>query len=249
MQPLPPDAFRVPSPSPSSGSDVSGAMTIAVLAPHPDDFDAIGITMRLLHAQGHAIHVAVLTTGANGVEEGWGGAVGRDARVAIREAEQLASCRFFGLPMERLSFLRLWEDIDGQPCDEAAQTGQLRAWLSARRPDLVFLPHGNDSNRTHRRTWETFHSIATQDGLRLTACLNLDAKTLSFRPDVHVVFDEKAAAWKRELLRFHRSQQERNLRTRGHGFDQRVLAVNRDAAAKAGSAWPYAEVFELQRFG
>jgi hypothetical protein len=35
-----------------------------VPAPHPDDFDAIGCTLRYLHRQGHVIHVAVLTAGA-----------------------------------------------------------------------------------------------------------------------------------------------------------------------------------------
>ena len=51
------------------------------------------------------------------------------------------------------------------------------------------------------------------------------------------------------MLRHHRSQQERNLRTRGHGFDARVLEVNREAARELGAALPYAEVFELKPLG
>lgn len=227
----------------------SAPMTVVVLAPHPDDFDAIGITMRMLHAQGHAIHVAVLTSGANGVDEGWRGASGPLAKAALREAEQRESCRFFGLPAERLAFLRLWEDADDKPLDHASGNETLRQYLCTRRPQLVFLPHGNDSNRTHRRTWAAFHSIATQDGMRLRACLNLDAKTLSFRADLHVCFDEDEAAWKRQLLRLHQSQQERNLLARGVGFDERVLAVNRDAATRAGADLPYAEAFEVRDYG
>jgi hypothetical protein len=69
------------------------------------------------------------------------------------------------------------------------------------------------------------------------------------RPDLYAYFGEEEAAWKAQLLRFHRSQQERNLKTRGQGFDQRVLDVNRRAAADAGGLMPYAEVFELQAFG
>ncbi|WP_241673001.1 PIG-L deacetylase family protein [Lacisediminimonas profundi] len=231
------------------GLDLTVPATIVVLAPHPDDFDAIGVTMRWLQSLGHQIHVAVLTSGANGVKDGWQGATQPSEKAAIREAEQRSSCAFFGLPPERLSFLRLWEEVDGRPYDEALQYQQLRNYLAPRQANMVFLPHGNDSNRTHRRTWETFHSIATQDDLKVHAFLNLDAKTLSFRADVVMSFEEEAASWKRELLRFHRSQQERNLKTRGIGFDERVLAVNRAAADHAASPKPYAEVFELQRFG
>jgi hypothetical protein len=125
----------------------------------------------------------------------------------------------------------------------------LRAYLHDKRPNLVFLPHGNDSNHTHRRTYETFRRIATKDALRLQACLNLDAKTVSMRRDLYAYFGEEDAVWKAQLLRFHLSQQERNLKSRGQGFDQRVLSVNRQASADAGGLLPYAEVFELQIFG
>lgn len=221
---------------------------IAVLAPHPDDFDAIAITLRHLHRQGHEIHLAVLTSGANGVEDGWQGAHEAAEKGALREAEQRASCAFFGLPMDHLVFMHLWESEDEQHNEQAGREA-LRAYLHARRPDLVFLPHGNDSNRTHRRTYETFYAIATEDSLRILACLNLDAKTVSMRPDLYMYFGEEDAAWKARMLRFHRSQQERNLKGRGQGFDERVLEVNRRAAAEAGSGMPYAEVFEIKGFG
>ena len=218
------------------------SLTIMVLAPHPDDFDAIGVSMRFLHGRGHAIHLAVLTSGASGVEDGFDGAHTNADKAAIREIEQHASCRFFGLPPERISFLRLWENND-----DAANCERLRAYLSSQRPDLVFLPHGNDTNHTHRRTYESFRSIAEQDRMRLWACLNRDAKTLSMRSDLYMGFGEEEAAWKARLLRFHRSQHERNLRTRNQGFDERVLRLNREIATVGGSL-PYAEAFELQRF-
>jgi hypothetical protein len=34
-------------------------MTVLVLAPHPDDFDAIGVTLHHLHEQQHTLHLAV----------------------------------------------------------------------------------------------------------------------------------------------------------------------------------------------
>ncbi|QJW85582.1 hypothetical protein HK414_26830 [Ramlibacter terrae] len=69
------------------------------------------------------------------------------------------------------------------------------------------------------------------------------------RVDLYFAFGEGEAAWKARLLRCHRSQQARNLRTRGTGFDARVLEVNRQAAQSLGLAEPYAETFELMRLG
>jgi LmbE family N-acetylglucosaminyl deacetylase len=223
-------------------------LTVLVLAPHPDDFDAIGVSMRFLHQQGHSIHVAVLTTGASGVEDGWNGANDAAGKARLREAEQKKSCAFFGLPEGRLSFLHLWE----QPEDAASgerDDERLRQHILSIGPDCVFLPHGNDSNRTHRRTFDTFHSIATQENLSVLAFLNLDAKTVSMRSDVYMNFGESEAAWKAELLRLHLSQHERNLKTRGLGFDERVLRVNREAAFKGEVKKGYAEVFELNKYG
>lgn len=221
------------------------ALQVLVLAPHPDDFDAIGVTLRYLHAQGHVLHLAVLTAGASGVEDGFAGVQGDTAKAALREDEQRAACAFFGLPPERLHFLRLWESGS----DEAADHARLAGWMAARPADLLFLPHGNDSNRTHRRTFESVSAVAREQGLGAWAFLNQDAKTLQMRVDVHHDFGEDEAAWKARLLRCHRSQQDRNLRTRGGGFDARVLGVNRRAAGGLGTPLPYAEAFELVRLG
>lgn len=223
-------------------------LTILVLAPHPDDFDAIAVSMRFLHRQGHTIHVAVLTTGASGVEDGWNGACDANSKAKLREAEQRESCAFFGLPEDRLSFLRLWEQPE-DAVSSAQDNERLRHYLLSVNPSCVFLPHGNDSNRTHRRTFEAFHSLATCENLDLLAFLNLDAKTLSMRSDVIMHFSNAEAAWKAELLRMHSSQHERNLKTRGYGFDERVLRVNRDAARAGGYEEAYAEVFELKAYG
>ena len=212
-------------------------MTVLVLAPHPDDFDAIGVTLRRLHERRHELHLAVLTGGANGVD----GPGSRDEKTALREAEQRDSCRFFGLDTSRCHFPRLWDDPLAQAQDEA----RLRAHILAVRPDLVFMPHGNDSNATHRRTCQSFCAIAAGEQLTLQACLNQDAKTLGMRSDLYTGFDADLAQWKAQLLRHHRSQQQRNLRTRNIGFDERVLQLNRDAAAALGVTDSYAEVFEL----
>jgi LmbE family N-acetylglucosaminyl deacetylase len=218
--------------------------TVLVLAPHPDDFDAIGITLRALAAHGHVLHLAVLTHGVSGVDDGFQGATDADAKTILREQEQRASCRFFGLPDARCHFLRLWQQTD----QAAADAERLRAVVQQLQPGLVFMPHGNDSNATHRRSFEAFHALAQAEQLTLQACLNQDAKTQGLRPDLVMPFGEAEAAWKAQLLRHHDSQQQRNLRSRAQGFDQRVLQVNRDAAAELGLAEPYAEVFERARY-
>ncbi len=219
-----------------------GPLQVLVLAPHPDDFDAVGLTLRRLHAQGHVLHLAVLTSGVSGVEDGFGGARDDAAKAALREAEQRASCAFFGQPVQRVHFLHLWADEDAQEEDRS----RLRAWMAARPADLMVLPHGNDGNRTHRRTHETVTALAAELHMHAWALLNRDAKTREMRVDAFFPFGEEEAAWKAQLLRFHASQQARNLRTRGSGFDARVLQVNRDAAAALSLPQPYAEVFELQ---
>ena len=77
------------------------------------------------------------------------------------------------------------------------------------------------------------------------ALLNRDPKTLQMRPDLYTFFGEENARWKAELLRCHQSQHQRNLNTRGYGFDERVLRVNRKAAAEVPGRGAYAEVFEF----
>jgi LmbE family N-acetylglucosaminyl deacetylase len=239
------DSLLSPSGAPRSLRDLvwPARLRVLVLAPHPDDFDAIGASLRHLQAQGHTLELAVLTSGASGVDDGFEGASDDAAKAKLREAEQRAACAFFGLPPERLHFLRLWES----GADAAADQARLAAWMAARAADLLFLPHGNDSNRTHQRTWQAVRAIAAEQGSQAWACLNQDAKTLQMRVDLFFAFDEEEAAWKASLLRFHRSQQERNLRTRGAGFDARVLELNRRAAAGLPTKLPYAEAFELMR--
>jgi LmbE family N-acetylglucosaminyl deacetylase len=222
------------------------ALRILVLAPHPDDFDAIAVTLRYFHRRGDTIHLAVLTNGASGVQDGFGAAHTDEEKTRLREAEQIASCRRFGLTAQDVQFLRLPLDGNGNPFLDDANRQSIRNCLQRHRPDLVFMPHGNDSNVTHQRTYALFRAVVLQDRLRVLAVLNQDAKTLTMRRDLCTPFDEADAQWKAELLRLHASQHQRNLNTRGHGFDERVLAINRQAGAALQVA--YAEVFELERF-
>ena len=223
------------------------ALRALVLAPHPDDFDAVAVTLRRLHANGNRIDVAVLSGSASGVEDDYRGAVTAADKAALREEEQRDSCRLFGLPDDRLVFLRLAEDEAGDLCADAASLTRVRAHVAAVHPDLVFLPHGNDPNPGHQRAFGFLGEIVRSARLDVVGLLNRDPKTIAMRDDLYQPFDEETAAWKGRLLRCHQSQHQRNLNTRGHGFDVRVLAVNRRIATDLGLKAPYAESFEVWR--
>jgi LmbE family N-acetylglucosaminyl deacetylase len=225
---------------------IPSGLRVLVLAPHPDDFDAIGVTLRWFRDHAAAIELAVVTSGASGVEDSFCTPPTPVVKGAAREDEQRASCRFFGLPEACVSFLRLREDDEGHPIEDGPALGRIRERLEAARPDVVCLPHGNDTNAGHRRIYSLLHRAA--DGLAHPplAWLNRDPKTIGMRADLCVPFGESEAAWKGELLRFHASQQQRNLRARGYGLDERILRVNRAIARELGLAAPYAEAFEIE---
>lgn len=223
-------------------------LRITVAAPHPDDFDAMGVTMRWLHAAGHFITLAVLTRGHSGVPDGFAGARTPDDKGAVREAEQRASLEYFGLPEARVRFLRLQEGTDGKLDTGAANARTVRTWLVQAAPRIVFLPHGNDSNITHQRTHALVTRVLGSIGATVLVCLSEDPKTISLRRDLLMPFGESDGAWKAGLLRCHRSQQERNRLDRGAGLDDRILGMNRNAARVVASDAPYVEAFELAWF-
>lgn len=218
-------------------------LSVLVLAPHPDDFDSIAVTLRSFRDRDAAIRLAVVSSSASGVEDTYCSPATAEAKAQIREAEQLASCRLFGL--SRVAFLRAAEDGLGQPVDSAENFALVSRCLEDSRPDLVFMPHGNDTNAGHRLTFGFLERFAARDGKAISALLNRDPKTISMRPDLFKFFGAGEAAWKAELLRCHDSQQQRNLNTRGFGFDERILGVNREAAREVPGRGEYAEVFEI----
>ena len=90
--------------------------------------------------------------------------------------------------------------------------------------------------------------LAKQSPNPITALYNQDPKTVQIRIDAYIEFDEKIALWKREMLRFHQSQQERNLQTRGIGLDDRILNLNAQIARQIKTDSKYAEGFQLEQF-
>lgn len=231
-----------------SDLSISCEFCTLVLAPHPDDFDEIGITLRFFRDNGNPIHVAVVSSGASGVEDSFCLSSDPKVKAEIREREQKESCRFFGLPEGRLHFLRLEEDETGDSIESQKDCEPIRQHLLRLRPDIVFLPHGNDTNFGHRRTYNMFQKIAATLDYPLVTILNRDPKTIRMRHDLYTVFGEEDARWKAQLLQFHKSQHQRNLNIRNIGFDERTLNVNRAIARELSENHRYAEVFEIEFF-
>jgi len=221
-------------------------LRLFVLAPHPDDFDSIAVTLRFFQRNGNPIQLAVVSGSASGVLDEFCSPPDNATKAAVREREQRDSLRFFGLGEECAAFLRLREDGTGAPLDDAENEATIRRQLLAHRPQVVFLPHGADSNAGHRRVHAMFSRAAVALDEPPAAFLIRDPKTLSFRADLYMPFDEEAARWKRRLLLHHRSQEHRNRRQRGRGFDDRILDVNRQIATELNCGAPFAEAFQVE---
>lgn len=221
------------------------SMRILILAPHPDDFDAIGVTLRFLSRNGNHMDVGVVRTGS-GVEDSYRPGLTLEDKANLREREQRDSIEFFGLPGSCLTFLLLLNGADDQPLDCPENCATIEAFVMEKAPDIVFLPHGNDTNSGHRVMYSLLTRIAQRSNRAIAAFLSRDPKTIGMRTDLYMPFGQDEADWKGELLRFHDSQHQRNLRTRGHGFDERILDDNRRTARDMGLVCDYAETYEIE---
>jgi LmbE family N-acetylglucosaminyl deacetylase len=236
----------VPQPLQSDSLGLPAGGPVVVTAPHPDDFDAVAVTLRNLAVWGHPLFLAVCTFSPGGVEDSFPGAADAATKARIREQEQRDSCRLFGLDLDHVRFLDLAEDDDGHPRDTLEAGEVVRDLFLEWRPALVILPHGNDTNPGHRRVWRFCRRALASTGMAPVVLLSRDPKTVGMREDFYTPFDQETAAWKAELLGCHRSQDVRNWNTRGHSFAHRILEVNRAAADRVpGCGAPFAETFEL----
>ncbi|MDD8025731.1 MAG: PIG-L family deacetylase [Acidobacteriota bacterium] len=229
-----------------SSPDVPAGLSVLVMAPHPDDFDEVAVTLRRIIEAGGRLRLAVMSSSANGVEDIYVDPPSDAVKAAVREEEQRRSMDFFGLPPERLSFERLPTGEGGYVLDGAPGREKAAKLLAEDAYDVVVQPHGQDTNPDHRRVCSWRRQAAAVLSRPPAAWLFRDPKTIAMRLDLVTPFGEEEAAWKAELLRFHRSQQERGLHLRGYGLDERILRVNRDTARVAGLAEPYAEGFEIE---
>ncbi len=224
------------------------ADAIHVLAPHPDDFDAVAVVLSYLAEHDRTLYLSVLTGGENGVVDGFDGVKSDEDKQQLRQREQLASCELFGLSQWFVRFLNLPKSAQGSFAVTPDNCRRITEEISRSGAGILILPHGNDSNSTHQFCAQLVVQACQDSGWAGEIWFNRDEKTLAMRDDLYIAFDEDKAHWKAELLRAHRSQQHRNQITRGHGFDERVLRMNAETANRLGIAstrQTYAESFEI----
>ena len=115
--------------------------TVLILAPHPDD-EAIGCggVICLHRRRGDPVRVAFLTSGERGLA-----GLSKETVQSIREAEAWAAAKVLGI--EQLEFLRLPDLGLDDVIVEAAE--RLRPLLETWLPDLIYLPHPEESHPDH----------------------------------------------------------------------------------------------------
>jgi LmbE family N-acetylglucosaminyl deacetylase len=226
----------------------SSSMRLLVLAPHPDDFDAIAVMLKYFQANGSQILLLVLTGGSSGVTDSFLTQPTRQNKMDIRQTEQIKALEFFGFPLSHVRFLRMPEDQQGEMILDDGCRKIVGKLFQEFGPDMMALPHGDDSNPSHQRTFALARQLAMTASKPVLAFYNQDPKTIRIRLDAFIGFDHATSLWKREMLRFHQSQQTRNLQTRGCGFDDRILKVNEAIAKELQAAQTYAEGFQVELF-
>jgi LmbE family N-acetylglucosaminyl deacetylase len=226
----------------------SSSLRLLVLAPHPDDFDAIAVMLKYFQANGNPIFLLVLTGGSSGVKDSFLTRPTQQNKANIRETEQINALEFFRFPLTHVRFLRLPEDEQGDMILDNGCRKTVGKRFEEFDPDMMALPYGEDSNPSHQRTFALACQLAKLASKPVLAFYNQDPKTVGIRLDAYIAFDQGNSLWKREMLRFHQSQQTRNLQTRGHGFDDRILKVNAAIAKQLKVDLAYAEGFQVELF-
>lgn len=236
---------------------------VLVLGPHPDDPESVALTCRILMRLGCDIWTTIVSMSPSGVEDEYAqrwqniGSISlQKKKIEIRRREQTRTTEMFGLTPDRLTFLDIEEN---QGLDSPDSSAKIRDHLISMAPDIVIMPIGKDPNQTHAYVYQVFRECAEDLTLKkeksVVALYNEDPKTFEIRNDLFVLFGGESADWKRALLRVHDSQQQRNIHSRGMGFDERILRMNhlshrrlQEILPHADSPAKYAEVFEIELF-
>ncbi len=245
---------------------------VLALAPHPDDPDAVAVSLRLFHSAGCRIRYAVTGRAHGGVTDKYAHDVARklddfpkdlqDYKSAIRRREQVASAEMAGIVDGDVVFVEAAaEDESGDMLHSLANARLVRRLLREQDPDIVLMPFGSDTNTGHVALFKLLGDVAQPFAVErrrpLLALFSRDPKTTSIEQQLVVPFDGDAARWKASLLRCHDSQMQRGIEVRGHGLDERILKLNRSIQTELQSSviepWRdeclYAESFQLELFG
>jgi LmbE family N-acetylglucosaminyl deacetylase len=249
----------------------SGGNVLA-LAPHPDDPDAVAVTLKLFHTAGCRVRYAVTGRAHGGVTDSYACEAAKTrgdsptdlkaCKTSLRRREQTASAQMAGIVDGEVVFVDpSAEDDSGDMLHSLANARLIRRLLREQDPDIVLMPHGADTNSGHVALYHLFGELAAPLAVErerpLLALFARDPKTTAIEQQLVVPFNEEAARWKASLLRCHDSQQQRGIEVRGYGLDERILKLNRATQAELRSKviepWKedclYAESFQVELFG
>ena len=223
-----------------------GCGKVLALAPHPDDPEAVAVTLRWFADAGCTVHYTIATSGHSGVDDAWAYNKAAESglelkdhdslvafKIECRKNEQIESARLAGFVTGEPLFMSVDEDENSRIIDNEYNLNLFVNILEELSPDIVILPHGNDTNHDHRVCFKLFREAVERLGRQgrpapSAALFNRDPKTVEMRDRIVLPYDEVQAKWKAALLRAHLSQHERNLGQRGTGFDQRILDCDRE---------------------
>ena len=153
-----------PAPPPNDGWKPAGGLVL-VIAPHPDD-EVIGCggTMRRHVEAGDPVCVIYLTRGENSRGYPW---LTENDRQETRTQEAIAGCAQLGV--RDTTFLN---GVDGKLSDDAVTrriSGRLAAFLAARQPKVIYVPHATDNHLDHiaafRLTARLVHELLPEASL------------------------------------------------------------------------------------
>ncbi|HUU28556.1 MAG TPA: PIG-L family deacetylase [archaeon] len=221
---------------------------VLALAPHPDDPDAVAVALRSFASGGCRVRYVIVCTSPSGVTDSFALKHARERgrlpvedleryKRELRQEEQRESASLAGFVESVPRFLSLEETERGSLIESETNAQAIEEVLAANDPDIVLLPYGEDTNLDHALTFRYFRKgalkLAGKRGRPVLGLYNRDPKTVRITERLAVPFNNEIACWKARLLVTHGSQHERNLEQRGCGFDQRILAVNRESWREA----------------
>jgi len=224
---------------------IPSGMNVLVLAPHPDDYDAIAITMKLLQQCDNRIFVRVLGTGWNRVEDEICDPATPEAKAALQRQEFHESCRRFELNEDDVAFLDMKEDSSGYIRKHPFNIELLKKAITEIKPQLIFMPHWNDTSNDRRLAATLAWDALDELGLSTPLLHFYTPKTRTMYRHFYTVFSRSEADWKAGQLQCHRSIQQHYMAHYGIGFVDKIIQLNYDAGRDIGKD-KYAEVFEMK---
>ena len=132
---------------------LSSSLKLLVLAPHPDDFDAIAVMLKYFQENSNEILLLVLTGASSGVNDSFLERPTRQNKEDIRQHEQKKALEFFRFPRSQVRFLRLPEDVNGDLLLDEGCRNIVGKHFREFNPDMITLPFGKDTNESHQRTF------------------------------------------------------------------------------------------------